>query len=406
MKWALASRVCVLLCGVGALLTRAALPGLADPPSIEAASAVLMDVETGMVLFQKDMHQSRPVASTTKVMTALLTLENCNLEDNVIVTPDSVGVTGSSLYLKAGDLMRVDDLLAGLLLKSANDAALVIAKHVSGSVAAFADRMNERARELGATHTHFVNPHGLHDPDHYSSAYDLALITREALKHPRFRELVGSRLAEILVPSEPGGTRALRNHNKLLRRAAFVDGVKTGYVSESGHCLVASATKDGWQLVAVILDSPKTYDEALSLFEYGFAGFGRQVFASAGDALGRAPVRDGTQPSVPAICRETLVAVTGADLPAQPKLEVTLDGPLLAPIAQGDPVGEVRLLAGSDVLAQATLFAGESVPRSMFRLIALWSLRVLIVLLIAVLLVRHYGKAVEARRGRRLRLPP
>lgn len=401
-----ASRALALLLGVGAILFQAALPASAEPPTVEAAAAVLMDAETGTVLLGHQMHDSRPVASTTKVMTALLALENCDLDDSVVVGPAALEVTGSALYLQPGDAMRADDLLTAVLLKSANDAAVVLAEHISGSVPSFADRMNERARELGATDTHFVNPHGLHHPDHYSSAYDLALITREALKHPRFAELVATRRARILLPSDPSGARTLRNHNKLLQRAAFVDGVKTGYVKESGHCLVASATEDGRQLIAVVLDSPDTYAESLRLLEYGLASFNRQVFAQPGDALGRAPVRDGIRPTVPAICQDALVAVTGSDLPHEPKLEVTLLGPLPAPIAQGDTVGQVRLVAGSNILAEAPLLAGEAVPRAVLRIIAVWSLRGLVILLLLLLLVRHYAKAVQARRSRWLRLPP
>jgi D-alanyl-D-alanine carboxypeptidase (penicillin-binding protein 5/6) len=400
------SRALALLLGVGAILFQAALPARAEPPAVDAAAAVLMDAETGTVLCGNQMHDSRPVASTTKIMTALLALENCDLDDSVIVGPAALEVTGSALYLQPGDVMQTDDLLTALLLKSANDAAVVLAEHISGSVTSFANRMNERARELGATDTHFVNPHGLHHRDHYSSAYDLALITREALKHPRFAELVATRRAKILLPSDPSGARTLRNHNKLLQRAAFVDGVKTGYVKESGHCLVASATEDGRQLIAVVLDSPDTYAESLRLLKYGLASFHRQVFAQPGDALGRAPVRDGVKPTVPAICQDALVAVTGSDLPHEPKLEVTLLGPLPAPIAQGDIVGQVRLVAGSNILAEAPLLAGEAVPRAVLRIIAVWSLRGLVILLLLLLLVRHYAKAVQARRSRRLRLPP
>ena len=406
MTKCLASRALALLLGVGAILFQAALPASAEPPTVEAAAAVLMDADTGTVLLGHQMHDSRPVASTTKVMTALLALENCDLDDSVVVGPAALEVTGSALYLQPGDAMRADDLLTAVLLKSANDAAVVLAEHISGSVPSFADRMSERARDLGATDTHFVNPHGLHHPDHYSSAYDLALITREALEHPRFRELVGTRRAKILLPSDPSGARTLRNHNKLLQRAAIVDGVKTGYVKESGHCLVASASEDDWQLIAVVLDSPDTYAESLRLLEYGFANFRTQVFAQPGDALGRASVRDGTKRTVPAICQDALVAVTGPDLPHEPELEVTLLGPLPAPIAQGDTVGQVRLVAGSTILAAAPLLAGEAVPRAVLRIIAAWSLRGLVILLLALLLVRHYAKAVKAHRSRGLRLPP
>ncbi len=406
MNWVPIARAIALPLAVGACLLRAAPPASAQPPPIRAAAAVLVDAETGAVLYQNHMHQSRPVASATKVMTALLALENSSLDDSVIVSPAATKVDGSSLYLKPGDLMRMDDLLAAILLKSANDAALAIAEHISGTIPAFAERMNERARRLGASHTHFVNPHGLDDPDHYSSAYDLALITREAFKRPRFRELVSARHARILLPSDPGGVRTLRNHNKLLRRAKFVDGVKTGYTSKSGHCLIASATKDGWQLIAVLLDSPEMYTEALSLLDYGFANFRREVCAGSGAALGRAPVLDGTERSVPAVCREPLVAVTGEDLPHQPRLEVTLDGPLRAPISENDPVGEVRLLLSSQVLARAPLLAGQTVPRATFRLAAVWSLRALVILLIAAILLRHHAKAAKVHRSRRYRLPP
>ncbi len=394
-----------LLLGVTALLACRSIPAFSAPPPIQARAAVLLDVETGTVLFQQNMHQSRPFASTTKIMTALLALENCSLDDLVSMSPTAAAVQGSSLYLDAGQVMRLDDLLAAVLLRSANDAAIAIAEHISGSVPAFASLMNERARQLGATDTHFVNPHGLHDRDHRSSAYDLALITRRALEHPRFRELVAAEKLDIQVPTDPSGLRRLHNHNKLLRRADFVDGVKTGYVNESGQCLVASGTEDGRQLVAVLLDSPDIYREALSLLRYGFADFDKKVFAEPGDALGRATIRGGTEPSVSAVCQGTLVTVVGPDLPDQPRLEVTLNGPLPAPVAQGDPVGQVRLVAGRTVLARAPLVAGQAISRALFPIVAIWTLRSLVVVVILVLLIRQYAKAVKANRRRRLRLP-
>ncbi len=380
-------------------------PAGSRAPAVEAAAAVLIDVETGTVLFGKNTREPRPVASTTKVMTALLALETCTLDDSVLVSTTAAQAPGSSLYLKSGDLMRMDDLVAAVLLKSANDAALVIAEHISGSIPAFAKRMNERARELGATDTHFVNPHGLHHREHYSSAYDVALITREALKHPRFQELVSATSARILLPSDPAGARTLRNHNKLLRQADFVDGVKTGFVNQSGHCLVASGTKRDWQLIAVVLDSPDMYDEALRLLEYGFASHRRHVYARAGDALGRARVRGGSASSVSAVCQNTLVGVTGTGVSSPPELEVTLHNSLQAPVSRGDPVGEARLIASDTVLARSPLLAGESISHSPFVVATRWGLRTLILVLVSLLLVRTCAKALKTHRNRRSRLP-
>ena len=258
----------------------------APPPTIQASAAVLVDADTGVVLFEKEMHQPRPIASTTKVMTALLALETEDLDAQVTVTPTVLQLEGSNVGLQPGEVVGLDDLLASLLLSSGNDAAVAIAEHISGSVAAFADLMNSRARELGATDTHFVNPHGLHDPNHYSSAYDLALITREALKHARFRELVGSKVAEVHLPSAPEGKVQLINHNKLLWRAGYANGVKTGFVSQSGHCLIASGAKNGWELIAVVLDSPDMYAERKALLDYGFSAYRQRVYARAGDAVG------------------------------------------------------------------------------------------------------------------------
>lgn len=383
-----------------ASLLLACLPAAAVPPAVDAAAAVLMDTDSGTVLYGRRMHERRPVASTTKVMTALLALESCSLDESVVISERAAAAPGSSLYLDAGDSVRLDDLLTALLLKSANDAANAIAEHVSGTVESFAQRMNERARELGASDTHFVNPHGLHDVEHYSSAYDLALITREAMKHERLRELIATKAAAISLPESANGARRLVNHNKLLRRADFVDGVKTGYVRQSGHCLIASGTQGGWQLIAVVLDSDDMYDGGLRLLEYGFAEYRPTVYAEVGDAVGQARVRGGASKSVSALCRERLSAVVGPGVNEDAHLEVEL-AELSAPVAEGAPAGTARLVSEGRAIRESPLAAGESAPRSARITLGLWALRVVVLVSIGALLVRTYGKALKSHRSGR-----
>jgi len=380
------------------------IPGLAAPPTIQASAALLMDADTGTVLYQKSARDSRPMASTTKVMTALLALEHADLDEDVTVSTIVNTITGSNAGLKPGDVVRMDDLLAALLVDSANDAAAVIAEHISGTVEGFADLMNSRAQQLGATDTHFVNPHGLYDPNHYASAYDLGLITCEAFAHDRFRQLVAAKVADVSLPSSPEGTVRIINHNKLLWRADFATGVKTGYVRQSGHCLIASGENNGWQLIAVLLDSPDMYAEAQALLQYGFASFDHHVYATPGDAVGRARVRGGRRSDVPAVCQKTLSCVSGPGVGEDSRLEVTLNT-LDAPVSRGEPAGEAQLIAGGRVLASSPLIAGQDIPRSRLSTFALWLLRTIVLLLILVLLTRTYAKALKAHRRRRSRFP-
>ncbi len=391
---------------LGCLLVLLPLPAVCDaPPDIRASGAVLMDTETGAVLFQRRARRRRPMASTTKVMTALLVLEAPDLPQTVEAGRVVQTVSGSSLYLKPGDVVQTDDLLAALLVQSANDAAVVLAEQIAGSVAAFAELMNSRAQELGAHDTHFVNPHGLHHRDHYSSPYDLALITREAFRHTRFAELVASKTVTVAVPSAPDGRRQLVNHNKLLWKLDYADGVKTGYVRQSGHCLIASGTQDGWRLIAVLLDTPDMYGEAKALLEYGFRNFRNQVYARDGDTVGHAQVEDGEERRVPAICETSLSCVTGPGIAENVRLEVTLAS-LQAPVSAGAPAGEARLVSNGEVISSCALVAGVPVPQSGRHALSLWLLRGAVVVGLLVMLARTYGKAVETHRRRRGRLSP
>ena len=239
----------------------------AGAPSVSAQSALLMEAESGKVLFEKDADEAMLVASTTKILTALLTLEACDPETVVEVRPEWTNIEGSSMYLKAGQSLTVRELLYGLLLASGNDAAVALACVTAGSVEAFADRMNRRAEELGCENSHFVNPNGLDDPEHYSCARDLARITRAALEQELFCEIVGMRTAAV-------GEMSYRNHNRLLGMYDGVFGVKTGYTKAAGRSLVSCCRREDMTLICVTLNAPDDWNDHMSLYDWGFANWG------------------------------------------------------------------------------------------------------------------------------------
>jgi D-alanyl-D-alanine carboxypeptidase (penicillin-binding protein 5/6) len=245
---------------------------------LSAAAAVLMDFDSGEVLFAKNARERRLPASTTKIMTALLVLERGHLDDRVVVMDRSGAPGGAGVGLKRGQRISLEDLVLAMLLRSANDAASAAAAHVAGTEERFVVRMNERAISLGMHDTHFTNPHGLDDPDHYSTAYDLALLARQALRQPTFARIVQTKEAWLSIQTGPKGRFAkrklLRTHNRLLGHLYGANGVKTGYTGGAGRCLVASASRGGRQLIAVLLNDDHRWTNAAALLEYGFAALG------------------------------------------------------------------------------------------------------------------------------------
>jgi len=236
---------------------------------VTATAALLMDAQTGQVLYSRNPHLVWPPASTTKVLTALVALRTTPLATPIRITPEVARFrVGSVVGLPAGAEISLHDLLYGLMLQSGNDVALAVAEGVSGTVPAFVARMNAAAQHLGARQTHFTSPHGLYDPNHYTTAYDLALITRVAMENPTFREIVRTERWTFRPPGGPA--RVLWNHNSLLKRYPGADGVKTGYVDMSGETLVASATRNGRRLIAVLLHSGDMWGDAERLLSYGF----------------------------------------------------------------------------------------------------------------------------------------
>lgn len=240
--------------------------------AISAQSAVLLDAHSGRVLFEKNSKQQLPMASTTKIMTGLLACESKKMDSYVKVSPFASGTEGSSLWLKAGEKLKLSDLTYGLMLKSGNDAAVAIAEFLAGNTEAFALMMTQRAKEIGALNTSFKNPHGLDDESHYTTAYDLALITREAMNNKLFAKIVATKTFTIPNPNEKWD-RVLRNHNKLLWRFDGCIGVKTGYTKRCGRCLVSYAKRDDEELICVTLNAPDDWNDHTYLLNYGFENY-------------------------------------------------------------------------------------------------------------------------------------
>lgn len=250
--------------------------------AISAKSAILIDSASGRVLYEHNSYEKLPMASTTKIMTGLLACESGKLNKSVKASHFASATEGSSLWLKIGEELTLEELSYGLMLKSGNDAAVAIAEYLGGSVDAFALLMNKRAREIGAINTNFVNPHGLDAEGHYTTAYDLAIISREAMKNKKFREVVSTKTYSIPMQGEKWD-RALKNHNKLLWNYDGCIGIKTGFTKKCGRCLVSSAERNGRELICVTLNAPDDWKDHTYMLDYGFDNFNTKVVSKKGE---------------------------------------------------------------------------------------------------------------------------
>ncbi len=261
-------------------------PVEADANSFEvsAKSAILIEEDSGRILYEKEAHAKRRIASITKIMTAILAVESGKLEDKVKINDNSINIEGSSIYLEKNELITLKDLVYGLMLRSGNDAAIAIANHVGGSVEGFVFLMNEKAKELGMSNTRFANPHGLDDSDnHYSTAYDMAILTQYAMKNQTFKEIFGAKTYKSYTLNEEQKARYWRNKNKLLTGLyKYSTGGKTGYTKRAKRTLVSTAEKNGMSLIAVTLDAPNDWNDHIAMFEHAFANYKRVKLLSAG----------------------------------------------------------------------------------------------------------------------------
>ncbi len=252
---------------------------------VSAQSAIVIDAQSGRVLWEKNAYEKRGMASTTKIMTALIALEKLKPDEIVKVSAYAAGTEGSSIWLAPGEKISVNDLLYGLMLASGNDAAAALAEHTSGSVGAFTVLMNRKAKTIGAYNTNFTNPHGLPDDNHYTTAYDLALIAKEAMKNSTFAEIVATEHKTISWEGSEWD-RSLTNHNKLLKRYEYATGIKTGFTKKDGRCLVSSAERDGRENICVTLNAPDDWNDHIMLHGYCFENFKAHTVCKKGENAG------------------------------------------------------------------------------------------------------------------------
>ena len=352
----------LLCCGLvfGLLPGGARAAGLG--PEVSAASAVVLHAESGTVLYEKNADQQMLVASTTKLMTALVVLEQCALDETVEILWEDVQVEGSAMYLRPGESYTVEDLLHGLLLASGNDAALALARHAAGTVEDFAALMNEKCRELALTNSHFVNPHGLDAEGHYASARDLAVLMAAAMENADFARICGA-----VTYTTHGVSYA--NHNKLLRICEGVIGGKTGYTMAAGRSLVSCCERDGMRLICVTISAPDDWNDHARLYDWAydsytddpgpFADFGLQI-----------PVLSGTQEKVALRPQETPRVLRSRDATASLRIEAPRFA--YAAVEAGDVAGRLVLMVNGVEAGETPLLFDEAVPRAKTA-VALWS---------------------------------
>ena len=336
-----------------------------------ASSAVLMDADTGTVLFQKNMNEKLPPASITKIMTMLLIMEaldkgQIKLNEKVSTSEYAASMGGSQIFLEPGEEMTVQDMLKGIAMASGNDASVAMAEKIAGSEQAFVQMMNQKAQQLGMKNTNFVNPNGLPAQDHYTTAYDIALMSKALLKYESITQYTGKYQDYLRKDTERPFW--LVNTNKLVRFYSGVDGLKTGYTSEAKFCLSATAKRDQFRVIAVVLGEPnsKTRNlEVSQLFNYAFSQYtNRQIFKT-GDPIGTLTVEKGTIQQVPLVAKHSYsVLLKKSDAQGNFRQEVVVDKTVKAPIQAGQSIGKLMIYKNDQVVAEYPLESPVSVAKA------------------------------------------
>jgi len=330
---------------------------------LSAEHAILLDANTGRVLLERDADARSLIASTTKIMTALVICEQCNVLDRMAIPKEAVGIEGSSMYLQEGEVLTIQDLLYGLMLRSGNDAATALAIYCGGTVEGFAQLMNDKAHKLGLSGTHFENPHGLDSPNHYSTARDMAVLAAYAMKNPIFARTVS-------VKSVQAGKRQIQNHNKLLWLLEGAYGINTGYTKAAGRILVSSTTRQGRRLIAVTMNAPDDWNDHITMINRGFKYFNNKVIVSAGECVGNRSVAGGTFESVELIASEDF-NFSVADFEV---IDKDLGGCdfVYAPVCEGDHAGYLYLSIMGTVIGKVPLEYGRTIDQKKSEAIPFW----------------------------------
>ena len=334
-------------------------------PTIGAQAYALMEADSGRMLLSERGEEKLPMASTTKVMTCIVAIENGQLDEIVQVPDEAVGIEGSSIYLQYGETMTMEDLLYGLMLASGNDAAVAIAIHIAGSVENFADMMNQKAAEIGAFNTHFVTPNGLPAEGHYTTACDLARISAYAMQNEVFRNIVGT-ASRDLAQDDDSPARYLRSKNKILYQYEGGNGVKTGYTKAAGKCLTAGASREGMQMIAVVLNDSNMFEDCYDLLDYGFSEYDLYELCEEGKSMGLLPVQEGIEKGV------EIAINCGIALPLQAEeykiieKKVHIVSQVQAPVHRGMVVGSVDFCLNGEPIATAEIIATADVLKNTY----------------------------------------
>ena len=323
--------------------------------AVSARHAYVLDALSGRVLYEKAPDDRSLIASTTKIMTALIVCEQCNVLDRMRIPKEAVGIEGSSMYLQEGEVLTLQELLYGLMLQSGNDAAVALAIYCGGTVEGFAELMNDKARNLGLRNTHFENPNGLDAPGHYSTARDLAHLAAYAMENPIFRQTVSTKSLHM-------GQRYLTNHNKLLWRVEGADGVKTGYTKAAGRILVSSATRNDRRLIAVTMDDPNDWEDHAALLEEGFSRYSPKTIVKKGDLVDTLEVAGGKGSRVTVLAADDF----GYALAEGESPQLMLPGPgfVYAPAVEGADAGIAYVLLNGKAIGKIPVTYGQTIEQT------------------------------------------
>ena len=341
-----------IFAGTAAALLAAVLFVPVKVRAVSAQKAMVLDAISGRILYEKNADSKSLIASTTKIMTALIVCEQCNVLDRMRIPQEAVGIEGSSMYLREGEVLTLQELLYGLMLSSGNDAAVALAIYCGGTVEGFAQLMNDKARSLGMTMTHFENPNGLDSPGHYSTARDLAVLAAYAMENPVFAKTVSTKTVTV-------GQRVLRNHNKLLWFVEGADGVKTGYTKAAGRILVSSATRQGRRILAVTIDDPDDWADHSALLEEGFSRYRMTDILRAGDRVSEVAVENGENTKVNLLAAEDFTYALAPE--EQPQILVPGTGFVYGPAVEGAEAGYAYVLIQGKAVGKVPLVFGETV---------------------------------------------
>lgn len=338
-----------------------------EPFKLEAKSAILIDANSGEIIYEKNIHEKLPPASITKIMVLLIAMEDLysgklKLDDEVYVSANAARMGGSQVYLEEGEIQTVDDLLKAICLRSANDASVALAEHISGSIDVFVQRMNEKAKQLGMTNTNFKNATGLPDEEHYSTAYDISLMSRELLKYPKIHDWLTIYMTDIKVGKNKNVTQTLVNTNKLIRDYQGANGLKTGLTNEAGYCLSASAKRGNLSLISVVLGEPTSnsrFQETKKLLDFGFANYDSLPICKKNEVIKNLKVSKGKDDSVNIVAESDYSLLIKKGDSKQIEKEILLPEFVTAPFEKGQKIGEIVLLNEGKEIGRINLVTEE-----------------------------------------------